>query len=62
MSEEEELFSKMLAENEEVLLQLVNDRLVLGYSAYSTKDGKIIRETDRITSGELVVKYKDNKS
>jgi hypothetical protein len=38
-----------------VLFQLLNDRILLGYSAYRVEDGKIIRETDRITSGELVI-------
>lgn len=48
-------------DNMEVLNQLVSDRLLLGYSAHVIKDGKIIRMTDKVTSGELTIDDKEDK-
>ncbi len=48
-------------DNFDVMRQLSSDKFLLGYSAHIIKDGKIIRMTDKITSGELVIDMKEGK-
>ena len=45
----------MFEENFEIVLQLMDDQHILGFYCFTVEEGKIVRQTDKVASGEITM-------